>query len=139
MTFDLEAFKAAALHDVTPDQYTAKPTGDYGVQIMGAEIAGGGENSTGPWVRYELNLYFDDGDRKRISLFPRLNESGTALHSDPNKNIVLGELRTAIGKNTPGSKFQWSDPEGHHVIVTLGHRLDNNGKTQEQITHFRKG
>jgi hypothetical protein len=141
MSFDLEKFKAAALHDSTADEFKSKPAGDYGCTIMEASLGGSGEGQFGAWARYDITMNFDDGDRRRIGMFLDIavSDDGVPSVKDSSKNIPFGQLRTAIGKNAPGQSFSWGDPEGHHVIVTLGHRLDGNGKTREEIKGFRKG
>jgi hypothetical protein len=141
MSFNLEKFKASALHDSTADEFKSKDAGDYGATIMEASIGGSGDGEYGAWARYDITLNFDDGDRRRIGMFldVGISADGEPFVKDSSKNIPFGQLRTAIGKNAAGSTFNWGDPEGHHVIVTLSHKLDKNGKTREEIKGFRKG
>lgn len=143
MSFDLDSFKASAVSDVNADRFTPIPEGEYTGNIIKAEIGGGGEGAKGPWARYDVTVEVTDpqtGELRGVrgGIMLQLTESG-GVAVGPNKNITLGQLRLAIGKNKPGQPFKWEDAIGHIVTILVGHRTDKNDPTKvyEDIKAFK--
>ena len=142
MSFSAEAFKASAISDANADRYTPVPEGDYKGTITKADIAAG-EAANGPWARYDITIGIIDsrtGDTRPVrgGIMLDLSESG-GLNMAPNRNITLGQLRSACGLNTPGKPFHWEDTIGHEVLVTIKHRPDKNDATKlyENFVSFK--
>ena len=142
MAFDAEAFKNAAVSEATADKFTPVPEGDYIGRISKSEIITG-ESSKGPWARLDVSVDVEDPTTGRTrpvrgGIMLDLTESG-GLAVGPNRNVKLGQLRTAIGKNQPGQPFNWSDPEGHEVKIYVKHRADkvDPEKMYEDIASFK--
>lgn len=133
--FDPEAFKNAAIHDVISDKYVPMPVGDYYGLCSKVECKAG-ESARGPWAYLEMTFDFDQRKNKRLSFWLRFDDEG---HLDKNRNLILGQLRKAIGKDT--GAFNWTDAEGHSMMVGIGHEADKEDaeKLYERITGFRKG
>lgn len=53
------------------------------------------------------------------------------------KNVNLGRLREALGKNTPGQPFRFSDFTGCYAKVKVEHRMDN-GQVYAEIRSVMK-
>lgn len=66
-----------------------------------------------------------DGKVVRFSAWLDLSETG-ALETGPNKNVQLGQLRTALGQNNPGQSWKFSDLIGG--ILQVGIKHDKDGK-----------
>ena len=142
MNFSVEAFKAAAVSDTNADRYTPMPEGDYTGTISKVDIAGG-ESARGPWARYDVIVDVQDPTTERqrgvrASIMLDLTDNG-GLAVGPNRNVKLGQFRTAIGKNVPGKPFQWEDALGCTVTFTLGHRVDKDDATKvyEDVKSFK--
>jgi len=142
MTFDAEAFKSAAISDANADRYTPIPEGTYTGTIIASEPAAG-ESAKGPWARLDVTVNIEDPTTGRVrgvrgGIMLDLTESG-GLAVGPNRNVKLGQLRTAIGKNQPGVPFSWGDAVGHEVSVYIKHRADKNDpeKLYEDIASFK--
>jgi hypothetical protein len=142
MSFNAEAFKASAVSDVNADRFTPIPEGEYRGVITKTDVAAG-ESARGPWARYDVTVEVTDPQTQELrsvrgGLMLDLNESG-GLATGPNKNIKLGQLRTAIGLNTPGKPFNWSDPIGKSVVILVSHRADKEDVTKvyEDVKAFR--
>lgn len=142
MSFDAEAFKSAAVSEVNADRFTPVPEGDYIGTITKSEVAAG-ESAKGPWARLDVFVNIEDPTTGRMrdvkgGIMLDLTESG-GLAVGPNRNVKLGQLRSAIGKNQPGIPFAWSDPVGHEVKIYVKHRADKTDpeKMYEDIASFK--
>lgn len=58
-----------------------------------------------------------------------LSEDGRSLDLGKGKNVALGRLREAIGKNKPGVPFGFGEIPGQACKVLVKHRLDDKGAT----------
>lgn len=74
----------------------------------------------------------------RCDLTLDLDNNGQ-LDTGPNKNIVLGQLREALGQNTPGWTFNQLKGAGP-VIGKVSHRADKNDpqKKYAEVKKFAK-
>ncbi len=140
--FNAEAFKSAAISEVNADRFTPVAEGDYVGSVVKADIAAG-ESSRGPWARYDVTVAVNDpttGDTRNVrgGIMLDLNDSG-GLATGQNRNIKLGQLRTAIGKNVPGKPYAWGDAVGCPVAITVKHRADKDDATKlyEDIISFK--
>jgi hypothetical protein len=134
MTFNAEAFKQAAISEANSDRFQPVSEGDYKGTIIKAEVAAG-EAANGPWARYDITLQLQDpvsGEPRNVrgGIMLDLNDSG-GLSVAPNRNITLGQLRTACGLNVQGKPFHWEDAVGHEVLVTIKHRADKTDPTKK--------
>lgn len=138
MTFDPEAFKAAAVHEVTADRYTALPVGDYSGTISKAEVVAG-ESNNGPWARLDVTVDIAYNGRTkptRLGFMLDLDDSDK-LDSSPNRNVLLGQIRSATRNNVAGKPFTYDMLIGHSVMVMIGHRPDKNDP--EKVYETPKG
>ena len=141
--FNADAFKASAVHEVNADRYTPLPVGEYIVRFTKGEITAG-EKDGRPWARYDLTFETTDPatreERTVNSGFMLDLDDNEALDVRPNRNITLGQLRTAIGKNQKGVPFNWHDVEGCQARVYIKHRStdkEDPTKLREQMSGFR--
>jgi hypothetical protein len=135
MTFDAEAFKSAALHEVVADKYVPMAEGEHTAFITKAEVAAGEKNGK-PWARYDLTVDTEKRKNKRLGIFLRFDDAG---NFDAERNQVFGQLQKACG-HTPGSPWTWGEPEGHTVSVTIKHEIDRNDpeRINEIVTAIRR-
>jgi hypothetical protein len=59
-----------------------------------------------------------------------MTPDGTGLDMGKGKNVGLGRLREAIGKNTPGQSFSFSQIAGNVCKVLVKHRVNPNDTEQ---------
>jgi hypothetical protein len=144
MSFSAEAFKQSVVNDVTADSYTPIPEGEYKGTITKTDVAGGESSKGNTWARYDIWIETADPDKAgemrtvRAGIMLDLTESG-GVAAGANKNIQLGQLRTAIGKNKPGQPWSWDDAVGCQVAFLVKHRLDKEDATKkyENVVAFK--
>lgn len=140
--FSAETFKAAAVTQANADRYSPVPEGEYVGTIQSADVKAG-ESARGPWARYDVTVEVTDPttDRSRNvrgGIMLDLNDDGELMFG-PNRNVKLGQLRTATGTNQAGKPFNWDDVVGKEVKVLVKHRADKDdaSKLYEDIVAWK--
>jgi hypothetical protein len=119
MSFDAEAFKNAALHEIVSDKYVPLTEGEHPGFVTKAEVAAGESNGR-PWASYVLTVDLEKRKNKQLRIFFNFDDAG---NFDAERNQVLGQLQKACG-HTPGKAWEWGTPEGHHLSFTIQHQED---------------
>lgn len=87
-------------------------------------------------IREELNIAADRPCYFTIQVFLDLNEQGQ-LDMGTNRNILLGQLREALGQNTPGEAWSFHMLRGcrdFHAKVVYKASKNNPDAVFEQVT-----
>lgn len=132
--FDPEAFMHQEVEGAHEDHYTPVPEGEYGgsyIDTVEATTVGSGESA-----RPVLNLQWaitDDEVKEEIDMEKPLVRQTLWLDFDDNgvlsfgtnKNVKLGEVRTATGQNDDGSPWAPSMLQGAGpCVIRVGHRYN---------------
>jgi hypothetical protein len=144
MGFDIDAFKASVFEGQNAEKYVVFPEGEHVGTIEYAEPNGGDDKNGRPWANLKLRIKSinpSTGEEQVANGTMGLNltDSG-GLDFGINKNVTLGQLRSACGCNQPGKAFQWSDLLGNSVRFLVKHRPDKNDaeKVYEEFVGFKK-
>ena len=134
MQFDAQNFMNQVFEDANDDKRVICPAGEYMAQIKKVEAKSGaigkGERIGEPWA--SLNIQWDVTDPAVLALTKRdsvivfqsimldLTPNG-GLDMSEQKNITLGQLRTAVGQNRKGQPWQPAQLTGQMAKVRVKH------------------
>lgn len=119
MSFDVEAFMNSAV-DPLETHFEVVPEGEFPflidgdpAQLVPKELSGTSAKTGNPYHfwQLELNCVCQDGNvrqklgREKVFVRLRINldlDANGRIEGGPNKNVQLGQLRDALGQNSPG-------------------------------------
>jgi hypothetical protein len=145
--FDPAVFLAAELTDANSTEYVPVPEGEYFAVVDKVEPSQWqSRDKAKSGIKITLDWAIDDAGvrellgRDKITVRQDVmldtTESGS-IDMGKGKNVRLGQLREAVGKNVPGQSFRFGDFLGAYAKVRVEHRVDN-GQIYAQINHAMK-
>jgi hypothetical protein len=135
--FDPTSFMDMQLTDANSTQAVPVPAGEY-VAIIDkieprqwtskADPSKSGVALDVTWsVDDEAVKQFLERDKVTVrqGLMLDMNDEGSGLDMGKGKNVSLGRLRDAVGKNQPGVPFAFSQLVGQPARIIVAHRTDD--------------
>lgn len=160
--FDIEAFLQTNYDEALDTERTLFPAGECAGNIETINIhppkpftdADGNERTGSPQLELKIAVREDHAERIRNllgyaadkpvyfihRLFLEINEENGALEFGPNKNIALGQIRSALGQNNPGEPWNFRMLQNSSMLSFIVKHEDweKNGKkgTSERVTKW---
>ncbi len=132
-TFDAKNLLEVAFTQSNDTKLIPTPEGEYMAVIEAIDIKSGvSQKNNEPWARLDCSVAIDDPQvESQIGRKPKIRagvmldilESG-GLDLGKGRNVQLGRLREATGKNQEGVPFRFQDLIGQIVKVKVSHRPD---------------
>ena len=137
MSFNPEEFMQTTTEEATSTEYVPIPEGEYNAvidKVDGRETQKGSPVMDVTWKLDAPDV--EDAHEKivRQSIFLDLSEGG-ALLTGKGQNVQLGRLRAALGQNTPGQAWAPSMLQGNVAVVTVKHRMGDEGQIYNDVKH----
>ena len=104
MPFDANTFINQGVGFAMPDEYPAHPEGDYPGTCVDYKVVPP-EGDRSPFIETNWRLDGVSGAPIRYTVWLDVDANGQPLQGD-DKNVSLGQLRSALGQNNPGQ--QWT-------------------------------
>lgn len=142
--FDPDTFLDSFTEESNETERVLIPAKVYAAYIEDVGIRHGEKESGDPWVQLVLKWVIEDADvqaalnRDKVvltdSLFVDLNEDG-GIATGVNKNLQLGKLRKATGKNE--GRFSPRDLVGARALVDVKHTVNKEtGNVREEVKGY---
>lgn len=141
MSFDTQSFLDAAITSSNDTKVTPVPVGEY-VGIIDKVVPRQWQSKDGTQTGIALDVFWiieDQGVKEFLGrdtvtckqgVMLDINSTG-GLDMSKGKNIGLGRLREAVGKNNPGEAFSFSQLPGCAAKVSVTHRIANDDTFSE--------
>jgi hypothetical protein len=133
MSFDAQSFLSAAITSSNDTKVTPVPVGEY-LAIIDKIAARQWQSKDGTQTGVALDVFWsiEDANVKQYlgrdtvtckqGIMLDLTPSG-GVDESKGKNIGLGRLREAVGKNAPGERFTFDMLPGLMAKVSVAHRV----------------
>lgn len=136
MSFDADSFLAAAISGSNSTALLPCPVGEYQAIISKIQPRQW-QSKDGTMSGIALDVFWlieDAGAKQACGRDEIVVKQGLMLDTGPHggldmsegKNVVLGRLREAVGKNAPGEPFSFAMLPGLMAKVSVQHRADKN-------------
>lgn len=144
MAFNQEAFLANAIKGEMATERPLFPEGEFVGEIMDVEAK---PTKNDKYLLFILSMQVNDEEvatemnreapvKYKFTILVELDENG-GMATGKASNVLLGQLRAALGQNSKAKAWKPTDVIGHNVLFAVGHRLNkDNGQTQDGITAF---
>lgn len=135
--FDPAAFTNLTINDASSTVLVPVPVGEYVALVEKAECRSW-QSKDGSQSGLTLDVIWEIQDESVKQLLERqkvtvkqgvmldLTDDGKGLAMGKGKNVTLGRLREACGKNVPGQAFSFPMLTGCMAKVSVSHRTDPN-------------
>lgn len=136
--FDPQSFLDTSIEGANSTQSIPVPAGDYTAVIdkVTSRQWTKKDDPTVSGVALDIIWSIDDQsvkellDRDKVvvkqGVMLDMNDTGTGLDMGKGKNVGLGRLREALGKNNPGERFSFSQLPGCVAKIRVKHRADKD-------------
>ena len=137
-TFDPNTFLETNLTDANSTAQTPCPEGEYNAVCLDEpkiRTFSGTKDPSKQYVSLDIQWTIEDPavtevtgrnpTKVRQNILLDLNDTG-ALDMGKGRNVALGRLREAIGKNNPGQPFSFRQIQGSTAKVKVTHRVDGD-------------
>lgn len=136
MSFDAQAFLDASTSSSNDTKVVPVPTGEYfGIIEKVAPRQWQSKDGTQSGIALDITWTVEDAAVKEFlgrdnvtvkqGLMLDLTPTG-GLDTSTGKNIGLGRLREAVGKNNPGEQFSFAMLPGLSAKIAVSHRVVND-------------
>ena len=136
MTFDADSFLQSSVSDANSTALIPCPQGEYqGIISKIAPRQWQSRDGTQSGVALDVFWLVEDANVKAVCGRDEVVvKQGLMLDTTPQggldvttgKNVALGRLREAVGKNTSGEAFSFAMLPGLMARISVGHRADKN-------------
>lgn len=138
--FDPDTFLDTVVDGANAEERTLIPAKVYSAFIEDLGTVTGERKDGDPWVQLVVKWNVDDeGVRAELNrdkvllsqyMFIDLDERG-GIAQGTNKNVQLGKLRRAVGKNT--GQFSPRELIGCYAKIDVRHVVGQNGEPREEV------
>lgn len=136
MSFDADSFLQSSVTDANDTKIIPCPAGEY-MGIIDKVLARQWQSQDGTKTGIALDVLWavEDAGAKAATGRDQVTVKqgimldlapGGGLDMGQGKNVPLGRLREAVGKNQPGEPFSFSMLPGLPAKISVGHRPDKN-------------
>ncbi len=139
--FDPDSFLDSFVEEANETERVLIPAKVYPAYIEDVGMRNGDREDGTPWVQLIVKWCIEDGEAAALlnrdkvvltdSFFIDLDDDGR-IATGTNKNLVLGRLRKAIGKNT--GRFSPRDLVGCRALIDVKHTVNKeSGLPREEV------
>lgn len=136
MSFDADAFLASSVTGANDTALIPCPQGEYqGIVSKIAPRQWQSKDGTTSGIALDVFWFIEDANVKHVCGREEVVvKQGIMLDTNPQggldmgagRNVALGRLREAVGKNSPGEPFSFAMLPGLMAKVSVSHRPDKN-------------
>ena len=136
MSFDADAFLQSSISEANSTALIPCPQGEYqGIISKIAPRQWQSKDGTQSGIALDVFWLVEDaGVKATCGREEVIVKQGLMLDTNPQggldmaegKNVALGRLREAVGKNTPGEQFSFAMLPGLMAKISVSHRPDKN-------------